>query len=239
MPKKPVRPLGMTRSNAPVPFLNPFTEKFTRDGENRKLVSALQHVKPAVDNTSPPQYAHLQDNKKKEWLTDSESMLSSTVCTQPCRDCDKLLLSAYSEVCQNRAGKRPSSGTTVLDCKTALPGYQAKDFHVRATASPSCISSEHTAMPSQRLHVASACSNILICRPGIALDHHLRPVIDNVEGNARVPGNSVNCVTKKLERARILADNQQILQRICKSKGQYSGVCAQRRGAERLCHNSC
>ena len=68
-------------------------------------------------------------------------------------------------------------------------------------------------------------------RPGVALDHHLRPVIDNVEGSARVPGNSVNCVTKKLERARILADNQQILQRICKSKGQYSG--------KRIDHASC
>lgn len=73
MSKKPVRPLGMTRSNAPVPFLNPFTERFTRDGENRKLVSALQHVKPAVDNSSPAQYPHLQDNKKREWLSDSMS----------------------------------------------------------------------------------------------------------------------------------------------------------------------
>lgn len=63
-----------------------------------------------------------------------------------------------------------------------------------------------------------------LCRPGIALDHHLRPVIDNVETDLRVPGNSVNAVTKKLEHARIMADNQQILQRICKSKGQYSGM---------------
>ena len=72
MPKKPVRPLGMVRSNAPVPFLNPFTERHTRENENRKLVAALQRAKPIIDNSSPLQCPHLQDNKKREWLTDSE-----------------------------------------------------------------------------------------------------------------------------------------------------------------------
>lgn len=72
MPKKPVRPLGMIRSNAPVPFLNAFTERYTRENENRKLVTALQHAKPAIDNSSPLQCPHLQDNKKREWLSDSE-----------------------------------------------------------------------------------------------------------------------------------------------------------------------
>ena len=86
-----------------------------------------------------------------------------------------------------------------------------------------------------RKHISSCCTAPFqlslhdltpTCRPGIALDHHLRPVIDNVESDLRVPGNSVNAVTKRLEHARIVADNQQILQRICKSKGQYSGPCA-------------
>ncbi len=72
MPKKPVRPLGMVRSNAPVPFLNPFTERQTRENENRKLVTALQHAKPVIDNSSPMQQPHVQDNRKREWLSDSK-----------------------------------------------------------------------------------------------------------------------------------------------------------------------
>lgn len=61
------------------------------------------------------------------------------------------------------------------------------------------------------------------CRPGIALDHHLRPVIDNVESDLHVPGHSLNAVSRKHEQERIVVDNQHILQRICKSKGAYSG----------------
>ena len=62
------------------------------------------------------------------------------------------------------------------------------------------------------------------CRPGIALDHHLRPVIDNVESDLHVPGHSLNGVARKLEQERIVVDNQNILQRICNSKGAYSGL---------------
>lgn len=67
-----------------------------------------------------------------------------------------------------------------------------------------------------------------VCRPGIALDHHLRPVIDNVESDLHVPGHTLNGVARKLEQERIVVDNQHILQRICNSKGAYSGVL--------LCH---
>ena len=74
MPKKPVRPLGMVRSNAAVPFLNPCTERNTRENENRKLVTALQHAKPVIDNSSPMQHPHLQDNRKREWLSDSKAV---------------------------------------------------------------------------------------------------------------------------------------------------------------------
>ena len=73
MGKKPVRPLGMVRSNAPVPFLSPFNERLARENENRKLVTALQHAKPAIDNVSPMQHPHLQDNRKREWLSDSKN----------------------------------------------------------------------------------------------------------------------------------------------------------------------
>ena len=72
MPQKGVRPLGMIRSNAPVPFLNPFTERSTRENENRKLVTALQRAKPVIDNSSPLACPHLQDNKKREWISDSK-----------------------------------------------------------------------------------------------------------------------------------------------------------------------
>ena len=61
-------------------------------------------------------------------------------------------------------------------------------------------------------------------RPGIALDHHLRPVIDNVESDLHVPGHTLNGVARKLEQERIVVDNQHILQRICSSKGAYSGM---------------
>ena len=77
MGKKPVRPLGMVRSNAPVPFLSPYTERLARENENRKLVTALQHAKPAIDNVSPMQHPHLQDNRKREWLSDSKKCLSA------------------------------------------------------------------------------------------------------------------------------------------------------------------
>ena len=62
----------MIRSNAPVPFLNPFTERSTRENENRKLVIALQRAKPLIDNSSPLACPHLQDNKKREWIADSK-----------------------------------------------------------------------------------------------------------------------------------------------------------------------
>lgn len=61
-------------------------------------------------------------------------------------------------------------------------------------------------------------------RPGIALDYHLRPVIDNVESDLHVPGNSLNGLARKHEQERIVIDNQHILQRICNSKGAYSGM---------------
>jgi len=41
-----------------------------------------------------------------------------------------------------------------------------------------------------------------------------------------VPGNSLNAVIRKHEHDRIMTDNQHILQRICKSKGAYSGMAA-------------
>ncbi len=75
----------------------------------------------------------------------------------------------------------------------------------------------------QACPVQNACA---ACRPGIALDHHLRPVIDNVESDLHVPGNSLNAVTRKHEHDRIMVDNQHILQRICRSKGAYSGMAA-------------
>ncbi|KAK9829497.1 hypothetical protein WJX72_006210 [[Myrmecia] bisecta] len=58
--------------------------------------------------------------------------------------------------------------------------------------------------------------------PGIALDVHLRPVIDNQETDARLPVRSLNAVIRKQELIRVMHDNQTILERICKSKGVYS-----------------
>ncbi len=51
-------------------------------------------------------------------------------------------------------------------------------------------------------------------------------MIDNVESDLHVPGNSLNAVTRKHEHDRIMVDNQHILQRICRSKGAYSGMAA-------------
>eukprot|EP00891_Asterochloris_glomerata_P003033 jgi/Astpho2/3033/fgenesh1_pg.00051_%23_45_t len=59
-------------------------------------------------------------------------------------------------------------------------------------------------------------------QPGVAIDHHLRPVIDNVESSWGVPGGSLNAVSRRRELLRVMADNQSILERIWKSKGRYS-----------------
>ncbi|KAL3150554.1 hypothetical protein ABBQ32_000368 [Trebouxia sp. C0010 RCD-2024] len=172
MPKKPVRPLGMVRSNAPVPFLNPFTERLTRENENRKLVAALQCAKPVIDNSSPLQCPHLQDNKKREWLTDMK----------------------YAKI------ERENALLLERLCLIARPRSQfikPKTF-----------------------------------TPGIALDYHLRPIIDNVESDLHVPGRSLNGVARKHEQERIVIDNKHILQRICNSKGAYSARRWQQEGQQ-------
>ncbi len=53
-------------------FVNPHLERTQRLDENRKLVQALHNIQPAIDNKEPQRYPHLSDNKKREWLLDSE-----------------------------------------------------------------------------------------------------------------------------------------------------------------------
>ncbi|DBB12773.1 TPA: hypothetical protein ACH3X3_005544 [Trebouxia sp. C0006] len=162
----------MVRSNAPVPFMNPFTERQARENENRKLVTALQHAKPVIDNSSPMQQPHLQDNRKREWLSDMK----------------------YAKI------ERENALLLERLCLIARPRSQF--------VKPKTFT------------------------PGIALDHHLRPVIDNVESDLHVPGNSLNAVTRKHEHDRIMVDNQHILQRICRSKGAYSAQQWQQEGQQ-------
>ena len=88
-------------------------------------------------------------------------------------------------------------------------------------------------------HVQTATSCASDCRPGIALDHHLRPVIDNVERDLHVPGHTLNGVARKLEQERISVDNQHILQRICNSKGAYSGLLLRHLWFSCLLRSSC
>ena len=54
-------------------FVNPHLERTQRLDENRKLVQALHNIQPAIDNKEPQRYPHLSDNKKREWLLDSEA----------------------------------------------------------------------------------------------------------------------------------------------------------------------
>ena len=54
-------------------FVNPRLERTQRLDENRKLVQALHNIQSAIDNKEPQRYPHLSDNKKREWLLDSEA----------------------------------------------------------------------------------------------------------------------------------------------------------------------
>lgn len=120
-----------------------------------------------------------------------------------------------SEVCKDREGECLASGEALLDCKATLSVHQAKDIHVR-------LHMLLIVAPCQHVNSITYCA--VQCRPGIALDYHLRPIIDNVESDLHVPGRSLNGVARKHEQERIVIDNKHILQRICNSKGAYSGM---------------
>lgn len=120
-----------------------------------------------------------------------------------------------SEVCKDREGECLAPGEALLDCKATLSVHQAEDIHVRLHL---------LLIVAACKHVNSVTHCAVQCRPGIALDYHLRPVIDNVESDLHVPGHSLNGVARKHEQERIVIDNQHILQRICNSKGAYSGT---------------
>ena len=147
-----------------------------------------------------------------------------------------------SEICKNRAGKCITAGKALPHCKASFTVCQAQDIHVSMAAAAFVGNNSMQGMSEscfrhfcfQALHSNGA------CRPGVALDHHLRPVIDNIETGLHVPGNSLNAVSRKHELDRISSDNQQILQRICNSKGAYSGAHASKLySIHRLAVSSC
>ena len=58
------------------------------------------------------------------------------------------------------------------------------------------VGGAHDNMESLKSCRPSPHGHIQPCRPGVAIDHHLRPVIDNVESSWGVPGGSLNAVSR-------------------------------------------
>lgn len=59
-------------------YYKPFAERLGRDAANRRLVQAVDAMKPRINNSAPTRYSHLTNNRKRRSM--AEGAPPASVC---------------------------------------------------------------------------------------------------------------------------------------------------------------